>query len=72
MPDEVALSLPTTVWVMVPSEIVVLMVVTTSSLRRRLWEATSTKLKISGTLIISYDWPTVAYYGQWLLSMIMK
>ena len=72
MPVEVSLSLLTTVWVVGPSEIAVSMVVTTSFLRRRLWEATSAELKISGTLIVSYSWPTVVYYGQWLLSMIMN
>ena len=72
MPDEVALSLPTTVWVLGLSEIDVSMVVLTASLRRRLWEATSNVLKISGTLIVSYSWLTVVCYGQWLLSMIME
>ena len=78
-PDEVSLPPSTTVRAVDFSEIVVLMVVTTSSsLRKRLWEATSTEVKISGTLIVSYNRLTVGifwgvvYYGQWLLSVTIK
>ena len=72
--DEVLLSPSTTVWAVAPSEIVV----TTSSLRKRLWEATNTEPKISGTLIVSYNWLTVGfffgvvYYGQWLFFVVME
>ena len=51
VPDEVSLFPLTMVWAVAPSEIVV----TTSSLRKRLWEATNTEPKISGTLIVSYN-----------------
>ena len=59
VPNEVLLSLSTTVWAVDSSKIVV----TTSSLRRRLWEATNTEPKISGTLIVYYNWLTVVFFG---------
>ena len=55
VPDEASLSPSTTVWAVDFSEIAILMVVTSSSLRRMLREATSTEVKISGTLIVSYN-----------------
>ena len=62
LPDEVALLLSTTVWAVDSSEIAVSIVVKTSSLRRMLWEATSTELKISGALIVSYNQLTVGFF----------
>ena len=62
VPDEVLHFPSTTVWVVDSSETFVSMVVTLFSLRRRLWEATSTELKISGTLIVSYSWLSVGFF----------